>query len=167
MNAMLTPFETLSALPSSGPATVCKPGSAQTSGSNGAPANASSPARLFISLRSCPDAQAGGWRGMLARLRGLVPGQLLQPPTALTSVQIDDLRGQNFLRMHICPTVIDIRLPPGIYHVTTWRQELRRRYTVTLSQGATIRLPLHMQLRDGQVPKPGVGALSQSHTDQA
>lgn len=104
---------------------------------------------------------------MLGRLRSLVPGHLLRAPEGPTAVQIDDLKGQNFLRIHTCPTVLDIRLPPGVYHVTARRQELRRRYTVTLSQGATIRLPLHMQLRDGQVPKPGVGALSQSHTDQA
>ena len=149
----------------SGSAAACEPGSAPASGNGDAPAEISSPARLFISLRSCPDAQAGGWRCMLARLRGLVPGHLLRAPEAPTAVQIDDLRGQNFLRTHICPTVIDIRLPPGVYHVTARRRELSRRYTVTLSQGVTARLPLHVPLRDGKDPGPGDGALRPSHSD--
>ena len=127
-----------------------------------------SPARLVISLRSRPPARPAGWRGIalaVASLRSLASGNPLPTRQAPTSVQIDDLQGHNFLRIDSCPPVIDFRLPPGTYHVTACRQSALRRYTVTLIQGFTARLPLRMPGREGAEPQPGEATRS-SNPDQ-
>jgi hypothetical protein len=135
----------------------------------GEPADDTSPARLVISLRSGPQERTAGWRAIalaMSGLRGLVSGHPLPTRQAPTSVHIDDLQGHNFLHIDSCPPVIDFRLPPGIYHVTACRQSALRRYTVTLIQGFTARLPLRMpppaddELQQGQATHP-------SNPDQA
>jgi len=117
-----------------------------------------SPARLVISLRPGPQERAAGWRRFalaVASVRSLVSGHPLPARNAPTSVHIDDLQGHNFLHIDSCPPVIDFRLPPGTYHVTACRQSALRRYTVTLMQGFTARLPLRMPGREGSEPRQG------------
>jgi hypothetical protein len=116
------------------------------------------PARLVISLRSGPQKRTAGWRAIalaVARLRSLLSGHPAPTRQVPTSVQIDDLQGHNFLHIDSCPPVIDFRLPPGTYHVTACRQSALRRYTVTLMQGVTARLPLRMPPREGDEPQQG------------
>ena len=102
----------------------------------------------------------------MSGLRDLVSGHPVPTRQAPTSVHIDDLQGHNFLHIDSCPPVIDFRLPPGVYHVTACRQSALRRYTVTLIQGFTARLPLRMpppaddELQQGQATHP-------SNPDQA
>jgi|GEM_PF-2424539 len=135
----------------------------------GEQADDTSPARLVISLRSGPQERTAGWHGFaraVANVRSLVSGNPSPTRQAPTSVQIDDLQGHNFLRIDSCPPVIDFRLPPGTYHVTACRQSALRRYTVTLIQGFTAKLPLRMPGREGAEPRPGE-ATRQSDPDQA
>ena len=117
----------------------------------GEQADDTSPARLVISLRSGPQERAAGWHGFAraaASVRSLVSGHPSSTRQAPTSVQVDDLQGHNFLHIDSCPPLIDFRLPPGTYHVTACRQSALRRYTVTLIQGFTAKLPLRMPGRE-------------------
>ena len=172
MNATIAPLAPRMNEPAPGELPSSEPEStfAQGSGSHGDETSVTCASRLLISLRSGAQAPADGWGKfgrVLMRLRSLVPGKPAPSPQSPTSVQIDDLPGENFLRIDRCPPAIDIRLPPGTYHVTACRHSALRRYTVTLGQGATVRLRLHMPPHEGSQPGTGGDGLSQSHTDQA
>ena len=60
-------------------------------------------------------------------------------------MQIDDLQGRRFFVTEDAQPPIEILLPAGTYHVSARQSTLRRRYTVTLEQGAT--LHLHLRLK--------------------
>lgn len=97
-------------------------------------AMAASAAHLLIHAESALDPTRSRSERPLQRLRALAGGLRRRARSPL-GVQIDTLCGDSVLVLEDAGATVEVALPAGTYHVTTRLGELRRGYTVTLSQG--------------------------------
>lgn len=99
------------------------------------------PSRLLI--HASDDAARADGKAIARALHWLpawaLPERRRRSPE-VTGVQIHDLAGRQFFASEMTRPLIDVPLPAGTYHVTVQRGSLRRRYTLTLAQGATVHL---------------------------
>ena len=107
-------------------------------------AAASSTGRLLIHPTDNTEARSA-LAEAAKRLRALARANLQRFLPAPISMQIDGLQGRRFFVTEDAQPPIEILLPAGTYHVSARQSTLRRRYTVTLEQGAT--LHLHLRLK--------------------
>ena len=78
--------------------------------------------------------------GFLGRLRDWAGAR--GRSSATVGLRIADLQGRHYFSASVLPSVIDLPLPAGTYHVTVSQGGQHRRYTVALEQGITFDLHL-------------------------
>lgn len=78
----------------------------------------------------------------LSRLRAWATAAKSGRPAAPVGLRIADLQGRQYFTANELPSVIDLPLPAGTYHVTVSHGGQHRRYTVALEQGITFDLHL-------------------------
>lgn len=110
---------------------------------NTASARVSAAARLLIHTRG--DDGCAGWSvdSIIQRMRARVLDGLRRD-RALLALEIQDLEGHRLLALDDTGPLVDVALPPGIYHVSTELAGTRRQYTVALEQGASVDLFLRL-----------------------
>ena len=60
------------------------------------------------------------------------------------AVQITDAAGHPVFSLNDAGPLTDVSLPAGTYHVAVQRGDVRRGYTMTLAQGASVELYLRL-----------------------
>lgn len=108
-----------------------------------APAAAAA-ARLLIHTEGPASAAAKEPWSALQWLLAWAPASLRQDPRAPLRLQIDDLQNHPFLALDDAGPLVDVVLPAGTYHVAVQRGDVRRGYTMTLAQGASVDLYLRL-----------------------
>jgi len=108
-------------------------------------------ARLRI---HCPvEARADDWsvESFLQRLRShdLQTGS----ERLLLGLEIHDLHGRKMLSIDAAGPLVEVRLQPGTYHVTTRLSGVERGYTIALESGATFDLHLRPVPAAGESPR--------------
>ena len=101
-------------------------------------------AHLLIHSNDRMGASKSSHESALHRLRAFCAiGSRQQKPTALR-LQILDLQGQQVFAMEDAGLLTKILLPAGTYHVIACRGRVLRCYTMTLDNGASFDLHLHL-----------------------
>ena len=101
-------------------------------------------ARLLIHTEGPVAAAAKEPWSPLQWLLAWAPTNLRQDPHAPLRLQIDDLQNHPFLTLDDAGPLVDVVLPAGTYHVAVQRGDVRRGYTMTLAQGASVELYLRL-----------------------
>jgi hypothetical protein len=89
---------------------------------------------IHLGVATSPRAAPMLWRLLVSRS----PGADRTP----RAVDVRDAQGQRVLAVADAGPLVDVVLPPGMYHVTTTSDRGRRRYTLVLVQDAAFNLRL-------------------------
>lgn len=100
--------------------------------------------RLLIHAEFDRGASPIPFASTLKRLRALCSNDPRHDEQVPVSVEIDDLQGNRVVAIDAAGRLIRMRLPAGTYQVTAHRGKVRRRYTMTLEEGASF--DLHLRL---------------------
>jgi hypothetical protein len=101
-----------------------------------------STARILIHAGS--DVGASGSKSPLQWLRALCSAGASPGERASLRLQIEDLRGRQVLALEDGGPLVVVALPAGTYHVNAQLGNLRRWYTMTLKEGASLDVYLNL-----------------------
>lgn len=95
------------------------------------------PARLRI--RQTTSGASDNWTfgSLMQRIRG-GDADAAMKDCVLRRLEIRDLTGRHILGLDTTGTLVEVALPAGTYHVTTFPSGKRRVYTVALGSGTTV-----------------------------
>lgn len=101
-------------------------------------------ARLQIHARGTWGSSGGHTRSLLQWLRALIPARPQRNERAQLSLRIADAQGQQVIALEDGAPLTVVFLRAGTYHVDARRDNVRRRYTMTLEQGVSFDLYLDL-----------------------
>ena len=99
-------------------------------------------ARLLVHALQAADDECGTLALLMRRLRPWARAAARCQQPALSGLRICDLDGRGYFSADDPPSVIDLPLPAGTYHVSVSHGSQRRRYTVALGRGVAFHLHL-------------------------